>query len=175
MIWVLSMKKTINEKFNAWLQSTTGKDLLNIELRALKKLKYGKSSNTMVVIGETEQQAFFNAYQARENFLVTSTKTGNDSINSSVIIANADELPLLPNSVDFILLPHTLDFNKRANHILREVNICLQPEGYLIIVGFNPYSLWGLRRFFSMRIKVPWCGYFRPMWRIKDALTLLNY
>ena len=168
------MKKNLHEKFNNWLSTETGREVLNIEVKAVKKLKYGKSANCMVVIGAAEQQAFLTSSPAKQSLLVTPDISSTNK-TCHCIVAHPDEIPLLPCSVDFILLPHTLDFSKRTSHILREANICLQPEGYMVVLGFNPYSLWGLRRIFSMRFKVPWCGNFHSIWHIKDLLTLLNY
>ena len=35
----------------------------------------------------------------------------------------------------------------------------LQMGGQLVIVGFNPFSLWGLRRSVQQRWRTaPWCG-----------------
>jgi hypothetical protein len=53
----------------------------------------------------------------------------------------------------------------------------LIPEGQLIICGFNPYSLWGLRQV-TARVTgkryLPEAGEFISMPRLKDWLKLLN-
>lgn len=46
----------------------------------------------------------------------------------------------------------------------------------MIIVGFNPWSLWGLWQLFRLRSKkVPWCGHFISAWRMHDWLSLLGF
>ncbi len=168
------MKKALNKRFNQWLHGSTGNALQRIEFKVLRKLKRLDKVDNLVLLGEPEQQGLFKAFHAKHNILITDQKVQNQKDND-VIYASHDELPLRPNSIDCILLPHTLDYTKSLHHTLREANICLQPEGHLVILGFNPYSLWGLRRLFTMRINTPWCGHFYPSWRIRDALVLLNY
>ena len=167
------MKKTQNEKFNQWLSSATGQALLKTEYKILKKLKQTKHVESAMLIGEPEQYRMLKAYQTKCKYLVTNVHFKAPNVPS--LLANPSELPILPNSMELVLLPHTLDFSKQANLILREANIALQPEGYLVITGFNPYSLWGLRRFFSVRMNVPWSGNFYPSWRVREWLGLINY
>lgn len=87
-----------------------------------------------------------------------------------------EQLPLDSKSVDVALLPHTLDFCDDAHSVLREVARVLSPEGHIVILGFNPMSLWGLRRLVSHRPRtMPWCGNFFSLSRIKDWLALLDF
>jgi SAM-dependent methyltransferase len=43
-------------------------------------------------------------------------------------------------------MAHALEFHDDPHQILREVERVLIPEGELIITGFNPISIWGLRQ-----------------------------
>lgn len=90
--------------------------------------------------------------------------------------AAADFLPIETNSIDLVLLPHVLEFSANPHQILREVQRILMPEGHVIVCGFNPRSLWGVRGFFgSMEDKFPWRGNFISLPRLKDWLTLLDF
>jgi SAM-dependent methyltransferase len=89
--------------------------------------------------------------------------------------AQTDHLPLATDSVDVVLLPHTLEFAPNPHQTLREVDRILIPEGHLVILGFNPWGLWGLRRLWrSRQSHPPWCGRFFSLARIKDWLALLG-
>jgi SAM-dependent methyltransferase len=57
-----------------------------------------------------------------------------------------DALPFPNQSLDLVLLPHTLELARDPHDTLREVERVLVPEGRVVIVGFNPASLWGLRQ-----------------------------
>ena len=61
------------------------------------------------------------------------------------IIARSSQLPVTSDSIDAALLPHTLEFAADPYAILREVDRVLTGEGQLLILGFRPWSLWGIR------------------------------
>ena len=57
-----------------------------------------------------------------------------------------DALPFDAASLDLVVLPHALELARDPHLALREVERVLVPEGRVIIVGFNPASLWGTRQ-----------------------------
>ena len=67
--------------------------------------------------------------------------------------AAPDFLPIETNSIDLVLLPHILEFSSNPHQILREVQRVLMPEGHVIVCGFNPRSLWGVRGLFGRSIE----------------------
>lgn len=88
---------------------------------------------------------------------------------------NMDELAFECASLDLVLLPHVLEFNEHPHQILREVERVLRPEGHLVISGFNPRSLWGVRRALGSKAGYPWRGNFIALPRLKDWLALLGF
>jgi SAM-dependent methyltransferase len=94
----------------------------------------------------------------------------------SMIVGEPRHLPVASDNVDVAVLPHTLDFSSDPHQVLREVERILIPEGRVVIVGFNPFSLWGLWRLFGRwRGAVPWCANFLSYPRLSDWLTLLGF
>jgi SAM-dependent methyltransferase len=92
------------------------------------------------------------------------------------VYAKSHELPLATQSVDLVVLPHVLEFAAGPHEILREVDRVMMPEGRLVIVGFNPWSLWGMRGSIgSSRNEFPWNGRFVSLLRVKDWLALLGF
>ncbi|MDH5480762.1 MAG: class I SAM-dependent methyltransferase [Nitrosomonas sp.] len=99
-----------------------------------------------------------------------------ESENGSSLKASPDFLPIKTESIDLVLMPHVLEFNKNPHQILREVHRILRPEGHIVISGFNPMSFWGTRHYFkSSRNEFPWNGHFIALPRVKDWLKLLNF
>jgi SAM-dependent methyltransferase len=84
-------------------------------------------------------------------------------------------LPFASASVDLVVLPHVLEFSAYPHQVLREVERVLVPEGQVLITGFNPWSLWGLRRKLGCRPAFPWNGRYLGVARLKDWLTLLGF
>jgi SAM-dependent methyltransferase len=92
------------------------------------------------------------------------------------LFAKCHELPVATQSIDMVLLPHVLEFAEEPHAVLREVDRVMMPEGRLVILGFNPWSLWGLRSALGpSRREVPWNGRFLSLLRVKDWLALLGF
>ena len=85
-------------------------------------------------------------------------------------------LPLASRSVDAILLPHTLESASSPHTLLREVSRVLSERGRLLILGFNPWSLLGTRRWLGLAPRaLPSNSHFYSASRVSDWLTLLDF
>lgn len=82
-------------------------------------------------------------------------------------------LPFASDSIDLVLLSHTLEFCDDPHALLREVDRVLTLDGYVLVLGFNPVSLFGLRRLLGRR-GIPWAGSFYSRGRIADWLRVLG-
>jgi SAM-dependent methyltransferase len=90
--------------------------------------------------------------------------------------ADPHYLPFAANSIDLAVMPHTLEFDANPHQVLREVERVLVPEGHVIVTGFNPYSLWGVRRKLSRRQgPPPWRGQYISVPRLRDWFSLLGF
>ena len=96
--------------------------------------------------------------------------------SGAALAADPLQLPLAAQSLDLLVLPHTLESHLDAHHVLREAERVLRPEGQVVISGFNALSLWGLRRKFSgRRAGSPWDARFIGLLRLKEWLQLLGF
>jgi SAM-dependent methyltransferase len=97
-----------------------------------------------------------------------------------------DALPFDSQSLDLVVLPHALELARDPHLALREVERVLVPEGRVVIVGFNPASLWGLRQRLgrlrrrlasgaSPHLYLPSAGEFIGYRRLRDWLRLLSF
>ncbi|HEY1391777.1 MAG TPA: methyltransferase domain-containing protein [Methylibium sp.] len=99
------------------------------------------------------------------------------------LFCDSDALPFPSQSLDLVVLPHTLELARDPHHALREVERVLVPEGRVVIVGFNPASLWGLRQRWGRlcmslglgSLFLPDAGEFIGYWRLRDWLRLLSF
>ncbi|WP_244670049.1 class I SAM-dependent methyltransferase [Coxiella endosymbiont of Amblyomma nuttalli] len=110
-----------------------------------------------------------------KSLIFTHIRLTSQFINDSILSIQTSwrELPLLPNSIDVIVLVHLLEFIDYPVKLLREVFHALKPNGQLVILGFNPWSLWEARETFVQRI--PWKGKFWSRAQVKRWLTNFNY
>lgn len=91
------------------------------------------------------------------------------------IVSNASELAIASDTVDGVILPHTLEFDAEPHQVLREAERILTGEGKLAILGFNPLGFWGLRRLFGTRRFLPGLQHMLTRQRICDWLNLLGF
>lgn len=101
----------------------------------------------------------------------------------AALFADSAALPFPESSLDMVALPHTLELCGDPHSALREVARVLVPEGRVVISGFNPASLWGLRqrrdhlyqRFGRDALFLPSAGDYIGYWRLRDWLRLLDF
>ncbi|QBZ82949.1 class I SAM-dependent methyltransferase [Hydrogenovibrio crunogenus] len=91
------------------------------------------------------------------------------------VAADFDYLPLKSDSVDVVVLPHTLEAVTDPYHILRQVDDVLIAEGNVLITGFNPAGCRIMRNLFGEHRR-----YFKKAnlvraHRIIDWLSVLGY
>lgn len=99
------------------------------------------------------------------------------------LLAEFSALPFEENSVDLVVLPHSLELNVDPHTTLREVGRVLVPEGKVVICCLNPASLWGLRqrrahlyrRLGFGELFLPDAGDFIGYRRLRDWLRLLSF
>jgi hypothetical protein len=101
--------------------------------------------------------------------IVVAPSTGAD------IIARPSALPIGRDSVDAVLLPHTLEFASDPYAIVREVDRVLSGEGQLVVLGFQPFSLWGIRARSSRAGFPPGMRRILSAGRVREWLVLLGY
>jgi SAM-dependent methyltransferase len=90
--------------------------------------------------------------------------------------ADLDELPLRNNALDALVLHHVLETAEDPRGAMREVARSLAPGGRLLIVAFNPWSLWGLRGAYARFFKDSFSGLrFVSPGRLQDWLAVLGF
>ena len=90
--------------------------------------------------------------------------------------ADLHELPLRNKSLDAVVLHHVLETSADPRSAMREVARALAPGGRLLIVAFNPWSLWGLRGAYARFFKDSFSGLrFVSPGRLQDWLAVLGF
>ena len=92
------------------------------------------------------------------------------------LVAEPEELPLESDSVDAIIAHHCLEFAANPHQVLREIQRVLTPQGQLLVVGFNPFSLLGCKTRLRAALRDPLWSRHRPVseHRLTDWLHLLG-
>jgi len=105
-----------------------------------------------------------------------SLTTVDTTVAATAAIGEAVQLPVQSTSVDVLVLPHLLEFSQDPHEVLREAERVLIPEGHVILLSFNPVSIWTLFRWlYIWKHQTPWRGRFFSKTRVKDWLALLGF
>jgi SAM-dependent methyltransferase len=98
-----------------------------------------------------------------------------DAVGPGAIRAAFDALPIATNSVEAVLLPHTLEQAEQPHQLLREVERVLVGEGNLVICAFSPWSPWGVRHYLASGQFPPHATRLLSERRTRDWLSLLGF
>jgi SAM-dependent methyltransferase len=100
--------------------------------------------------------------------------TAGDAAVAAVV--DPQQLPVLPKSVDAVVLPHTLEFARSPHNVLREVDRVLNDRGRLFVLGFSPWGIWSWRAWLGLRHRAfPRSARFYGAGRVQDWLELLDF
>ena len=94
--------------------------------------------------------------------------------DANTLLVSQEFLPFQPQTVDLFVLSHVLELVKNPHQLLREVERILIPEGKLIICGFNPVSLWSVKRKLNQTDFVDGVKTWISISRLKDWCELLD-
>lgn len=151
-----------------WFDSDLGKSVSHDEKLELAKIITNYFGYHLLHVGSIGDAAWLTASPIRHKIFVDAAASNHGLGN--VVQANYQQLPFAPNSIDVALLSHVLEFEKSPEKILQEIADTLIPEGYMIIFGFNPFSLWGIRAWFKKKRGYPWQGHFVSIRKLRKWL-----
>ena len=164
------MQGVSSHKTQDWLQSPLGEALLQQEARVVEEALDGIFGEQCLQLGMWgDNRTFLRFTRTQRCALVAETATGEPSA-----IGEFHRLPIESDSIDAILLPHTLDFSDRQHEILREADRVLRANGHIVVLGFKPGGLWGLRRLIPGAGMPPGADHLISDRRIMDWLKLLD-
>jgi SAM-dependent methyltransferase len=159
------------ETLQTWLGTPLGASLLQQEARVVEEafdgifgeqclqLGYWGDPKTFVRLARTQRCALITAFPRSEGVSA---------------VGELHRLPVQDDSIDVVILPHTLDYSDRPHAILREVHRVLRSDGQLIVLGFRPGGLWGLRRLVPGAGLPPGELHLVSERRLRDWLKLLD-
>jgi SAM-dependent methyltransferase len=165
-----------------WLNTPAGRYLLDWERPQFSEAVADIFGYHALQLGLPELDTL-QANRMPHRWLATNALPAGVTAAPPVIITDFAALPFPENSLDLVVLPHTLELSPDPHATLREVERVLVPEGRVVICGFNPASLWGLRqrrghlyrRLGFVKPYLPQMGESIGYWRLRDWLRLLSF
>lgn len=157
---------------HAWWQTSLGSSLVSAESELLAEALEDVFGWEMLQIGAWGPARHLLAgSRVRRQTVLAQTALG----CGADVLGRPSQLPVASDSVDAVLLPHTLEFEADPYAIVREADRVLVAEGQLLVMGFRPFSIWGLRARASRDGFPPGMRRVLPERRLRDWLVLLGY
>lgn len=124
-----------------WLSTPLGRRTLATERSLVRRALEQAFGAYCIQIGAWGESRGFLRFARTQRRGLVDWRPGRDVDVS----CDPDRLPIASDSVDVVLLPHTLEQVPSPHALLREVDRVLRPDGQLVILGFNSRGPWGLR------------------------------
>lgn len=159
----------------ALYQTPRGKLLQTMETQYLKRGITVSCKQNQLQIGGLNWEHDFVDCSLYKNYLILDDK-GLGYVGALKVSAKAYSLPIQTESIDLVIIPHMLEFDAQRFQTMREVNRVLKPGGELLILCFNPYSLYVRFQFlWDRKLADSWRAYFITRRRVLDWLKILNF
>lgn len=155
-----------------WYQTAVGETLVATERTLVAKALAGRFGAHMIQLDTGLYEPLFERRLYGCGALVTQL---DNKAACPVVRSDPEALPFEPESIDAVLMHHTLDQCENPYQAVREAAMVLKPGGLLVIIGFNPFSLWGVRSALSRSTRGVWKSRFIRSGRVADWMQLLNF
>lgn len=153
-----------------WLKSPLGADLLQTERTLVGSVAEGVFGEIGLQVGQWGPSATFaDVFRTQRSGLVSAA--GNEGV---ALVSAPHQLGIESDSVDVMLLPHTLDVCEHPHAALREAARVLRSDGQLIILAFKTGGAWGLRRLLPGAVYPPVANRLLAERQLTDWLELLD-
>ncbi|PXW97976.1 methyltransferase family protein [Sphaerotilus hippei] len=130
-----------------WLLSASGRYLLAWEQAQIDRIVADIFGFHAIQVGWPALQGLRSSRMGHRWLLCDAEQAGwavpEGATTLPSVLADFEALPFPAQSLDLVVLPHTLEIARDPHHTLREVERVLRPEGRLVVLGYNPASLMG--------------------------------
>ncbi len=165
----------IRQQLQDWFACDQGSLLLEDEIKRIAQQLYALFGYHILQIGNIGGGNFLNGSKISHK-IIAGLIPDEQLKQNSAFYCDCNNFPVMADSVDVVVLPHVLEFQANPHQVLRETERVLIGEGHIVILGFNPLSLWGFwRLFLAWGDRPPWQGHYIGLTRIRDWLKLLDF
>ena len=170
---VLPEEESIRDMAN-WFETPLGEALLVEEGESIEQALHCLFGYHLLQMSVSPRLDLGHSSRITHRFSLSPLPDINPSLSA---LCDFTELPLPEESIDVVLLHHVLDYSQSPHQLLRESARVLIPRGHLVILGFNPWSVFGTCRWFARFFsrKPRWRHQSLRLGRILDWLTLLDF
>lgn len=129
---------------SAWFATPLGKSLYRAESRVCGRDVFKVPGYRAVQLGIAPDHTLLEALPHKHKFVLASVFNQN-----AACVCDYQALPLPTSTLDTVLLHHVLDFSPEPHALLNESARIVSAGGYIIVVGFNPFSIFGISKWLA--------------------------
>ncbi|MDY6829253.1 MAG: methyltransferase domain-containing protein [Pseudomonadota bacterium] len=159
------------ERIDDWFATPVGRDVISAEQALIDEVLPDCWGRALVELSVLRNGLSYAAAPVQQRLRAVAVS---DPGPGPRLLVDPESLPFAPDSVDHLVLHHVLEYADSPHQVLREAVQALVPGGRLLVLGFNPMSLWGLSKWFARNRSIPWSGRFLPAHTLADWTSLLG-
>lgn len=158
-----------------WFGEPAGRSVLAAEQVLISELLDDSFGYNQLLLSMVPETAAANAGRVQNHFRLGTSLQAERGVAVGGI-CDLQHLPIENESLDLLVLQHVLEFVENPHALLREAGRVLVPRGRLLIVNFNPLSIWGLVASIDrLRRRSIWQTHFLAANRVADWLGVLDF
>jgi SAM-dependent methyltransferase len=170
---IMTSQEQPQKRLAHWFQTVVGQQLIEHENNLLINGLDGIFGYHLAVLGALDYERGLATSPISHKVVMNDEQHPEGMLH---LLGSQYNLPLRNDSVDVVVLPHLLEYSERPHLLLREVERVIMPDGYIVILGFNPVSCYGIcRALLGFRQKMPWQGHYYHPIRLRDWIRLLGF
>ncbi|NVK11451.1 MAG: methyltransferase domain-containing protein [Gammaproteobacteria bacterium] len=164
------MANTTQDKTSLFFEEVAGEDWLEGQSRLSDPLLrstfgYAGVLSSAVETGIELNPSVGNFWRAHSSVCLSKTD----------VYASPAAWPFANGELDLVVLHHMLDFARDPHSVFRDSARIVKPGGHLMVIGFNPFSLQGARRFVNQWRGDAWHYDAIRVNRLRDWCSLLGF
>ncbi|HET8711568.1 MAG TPA: class I SAM-dependent methyltransferase [Spongiibacteraceae bacterium] len=160
-----------------WFETDLGQAVLAAERRLIEPSLTNCFGYHLLQLGIDGDQSFFRDCRVQRCFKAGPVLPQSTSEQSAPFVqCNFEELPFDTDSLDVVVAHHVVEFASDPYAMLRELYRVTVPEGRVVLIGFNPWSLLGARMVMGrLKDSSVWRNHWLSAARMLDWLQLLGF
>ena len=124
---------TVSE-LQQWFTTEAGSNILQAVTAAVERTLPDLFGYHLALYGDYVDDDLVNSSRISHRITVYSRVAGKQA---NGLVCDYANLPIEENTIDVMVLPHTLDFSADPHRLLREAERVLIGEGHIVIISFN--------------------------------------
>jgi SAM-dependent methyltransferase len=162
---------TQSPTLEGWLSTPLGRSCIAAEQRLVRRVLEHVFGEQFLQIGLWGSQNTFLRYTRTQRATLIDWRPG----TGAQLRCDPHAIAIATDSVDAVLLPHTLELAPSPHALLREVDRVLRADGHIVVLSFKSSGFWGLRHLLCADGYPP--GHQRLILetRLRDWLQLLSF